>query len=137
LHELGAEEVVADIEGLADPVDLVLDNVGGLQLVQAWSRLAPGGSVQCIGWSSGEPAVFPPYSTVGPPRTLSSFLLAPPVAPDLANLVRLVAAGSLRVPIAWRGPLARVGDAAEALLGRRISGKAVLDVRRRASARGS
>jgi NADPH:quinone reductase len=137
LYALGAEEVVSDIDEVGEPLDLVLDNVGGPQLVQAWNRLAPGGCVQCVGWSSGEPAVFPPYSTVGPPKTLSSFLITPPVAPDLANLVRLVEAGSLRVPIAWRGPLTRIGDAADALLGRRIGGKAVLDVRRRTSARGS
>jgi NADPH:quinone reductase-like Zn-dependent oxidoreductase len=137
LRELGAEEVVGDIDELDEPLDLVLDNVGGPQLVQAWSRLAPGGSVQCIGWSSGEPAVFPPYSTVGPPKSLSSFLITAPVAPDLANLVRLVEAGSLRVPIVWRGPLTRAGEAVDALLARRINGKAVFDVRRRPSARGS
>jgi NADPH:quinone reductase-like Zn-dependent oxidoreductase len=131
LRELGAEEVVAEVADVAEPVDLVLDNVGGPQLVAAWGLVAPGGSVQCIGWSSGEPAVFPPYSTVGPARTLSSFLITAPVAPDLANLVHLVEAGSLRVPVAWRGPLTRIEDAAGALHERRISGKAVLDIPRR------
>ena len=111
-----------------EDVDIVLDNVGGPQLVAAWRRLAPGGSVQCVGWSSGEPAVFPPYATVGPARTLSSFLITAPVGPDLANLVRLVSDGSLRVDIGWRGPLARVGDAAEAMRTRRLRGKAVLDL---------
>jgi NADPH:quinone reductase len=32
------------------------------------------------------------------------------------------------VPIAWRGPLARIDDAVEALLNRRVPGKAVLDL---------
>jgi NADPH:quinone reductase-like Zn-dependent oxidoreductase len=138
LAELGAEEVITDIAELAEPVDLVLDTVGGPQLVAAWQHLATGGSVQCIGWSSGEPAVFPPYSTVGPAKSLSSFLITPPVAPDLANLVRLLKQGSLRVKISWRGPLARIADAGQALLDRQISGKAVLDLnprRRTASAR--
>jgi D-arabinose 1-dehydrogenase-like Zn-dependent alcohol dehydrogenase len=90
--------------------------------------LAPGGNIQCIGASSGEPATFPPYSTVGPAKSLHSFLITSPVASDLASLVRLVASGSLRVPIGWRGPLTRIDDAVTALLRRRVAGKAVLDV---------
>jgi NADPH:quinone reductase len=74
LAERGAHEVVHGLEGLDQPVDVVLDNVGGAQMVAAWQLLAPGGNLQSIGWSSGEPAVFPPYSTVGPPKSLSSFL---------------------------------------------------------------
>ena len=128
LIRAGAEQVVTDLAEIDEDVDVVLDNVGGPQLVAAWTRLAPGGSVQCIGWSSGEPAVFPAYSTVGPAKTLSSFLIAAPVAPDLANLVRLVEDGTLRVQIAWRGPLARLGEAAEAMRSRRLRGKAVLDL---------
>jgi NADPH:quinone reductase-like Zn-dependent oxidoreductase len=129
LTELGADEVVPDPSTVDVPVDLVLDTVGGPQLVTAWGLLAPGGSVQCIGASSGQPATFPAYSTVGPAKTLSSFLITAPVGPDLAALVRLVAAGSLRVPIAWRGPLAKITDAVDALVARRLPGKAVLDLR--------
>jgi len=32
-----------------------------------------------------EPAVFAPYSTIGPPRTLASFLIQAPVGKDLAE----------------------------------------------------
>lgn len=128
LVELGADETLTDVEQIEAPVDLVLDTVGGPQLVAAWGVLAPGGNIQCIGASSGMPTTFPPYSTVGPAKTLSSFLITPPVGPDLAALVRLVAAGSLRVPIAWRGPVTRIDDAVAALLGRRVPGKAVLDL---------
>jgi NADPH:quinone reductase-like Zn-dependent oxidoreductase len=128
LGVLGADETVTDIDQIDAPVDLVLDTVGGPQLVAAWGILAPGGNIQCIGASSGQPATFPAYSTVGPAKTISSFLITSPVAPDLASLVRLVAAGSLRVPIAWRGPLTRIEDAVTALLGRQVAGKAVLDV---------
>jgi NADPH2:quinone reductase len=72
--------------------------------------------------------VFPPYSTIGPPKSLTSFLNEGSVAADLADLVRLVELGALPVEIGWRGPLERFTDAAEALRGRRVSGKAVLDV---------
>jgi hypothetical protein len=44
-------------------------------MVAAWELLAPGGTLQSIGWTSGEPAVFPAYSTVGPPKSLTSFLI--------------------------------------------------------------
>jgi NADPH:quinone reductase-like Zn-dependent oxidoreductase len=54
-----------------------------------------------------------------------------PVGPDLSTLVRLVEAGSLRVGIAWRGPLSRIAEAADAMLARRLSGKAVLDLTQR------
>ncbi len=127
LAALGAEEVVTDLSEIGEPVDLVLDNVGGAALVAAWDLLAPGGSVQCIGWSSGEPATFAPYSTVGPPKSLSSFLISAPVAPDLASLVRLVEHGSLRVTISWRGPVTRVAEAIKSIVDRRLNGKAVLD----------
>jgi NADPH:quinone reductase-like Zn-dependent oxidoreductase len=129
----GADEVVVGLEGLDRPVDVVLDNVGGPQMVGAWHLLAPGGNLQSIGWTSGEPAVFPPYSTVGPPKSLSSFLNEGATGADLATLLRLVADGSLSVEIGWRGPLERIVDAVEVLRGRRLTGKAIVDVRPRAS----
>jgi NADPH:quinone reductase len=125
----GAVEVVVGLEGLEQPVDVVLDNVGGPQMVEAWQLLAPGGNMQSIGWTSGEPAIFPPYSTVGPPKSLSSFLNEGEAGADLATLVRLLADHSLSVEIGWRGPLERIADAVEKLRGRRLNGKAVLDVR--------
>jgi len=54
LAELGADEVVVGLEGIDQPVDVVLDNVGGPQMVAAWNLLAPGGSLQSIGWTSGQ-----------------------------------------------------------------------------------
>ena len=129
LARAGAEEVVVGLDGVDQPVDVVLDNVGGPQLVEAWTLLAPGGNLQSIGWTSGEPAVFDPYSTVGPPKTLSSFLNAGEAGPDLATLVKFVADGSLCVEIGWRGTWDRIAEAVRALSGRRVSGKAVLDVR--------
>jgi hypothetical protein len=48
---------------------------------------------------------------------------------ELATLVQLVAAGRLAVPVGWRGLWERVAEAARALLGRWVNGKAVLNVR--------
>jgi NADPH2:quinone reductase len=120
---------VVGLEGLAQSVDVVLDNVGGRQMVAAWQLLAPGGNLQSVGWASAEPAVFPPYSTVGPSKWLSSFLNQGEAGADLSTLVQLLANGSLNVEIGWRGPWERFSEAVEALRGRRVSGKAVLDVK--------
>jgi NADPH2:quinone reductase len=128
LIEAGADEVVVDLATLDQPVDVVVDSVGGSVLVAAWERLAPGGSLQSVGWTSGEPAVFPPYSTIGPPKSLTSFLIEGPVGSDLAVLVEHLAVGRLAVPIGWRGPWNEIEAAASAMRDRRVNGKAVLDV---------
>jgi NADPH2:quinone reductase len=120
--------VVVGLDGV-DEVDVVIDNVGGPQLVAAWGLLAPGGNVQSIGWSSGEPAVFPPYSTVGPPKSLTSFLIDPTTAgKDLAELLGHLSAGTLTVDVGWQGPLTDYATAADALRDRRVAGKAILSV---------
>jgi NADPH2:quinone reductase len=128
LIELGADDVIVGLGGLDDPVDVVIENVGGEYLVDAFAMLAPGGNLQSVGWTSGEPAVFPPYSTVGPAKTLTSFMMGPDVGEDLATLLGLIADGLLKVDIGWQGPWDRVDEAVDALLGRRVGGKAVLDV---------
>ncbi|WP_328860939.1 zinc-binding dehydrogenase [Streptomyces sp. NBC_00306] len=129
LVKAGADEVVVGLEGVDRPVDVIIDSVGGPQMVAAWDLLAPGGSLQSVGWTSGEPAVFPPYSTIGPAKSLTSFLndLSAP-AVDLALLVGYAADGRLAVEIGWQGPWERFADAAHALRRRTVRGKAVLRV---------
>ena len=73
--------------------------------------------------------MFPPYSTVGPSKSLTSFLNQGEAGGELATLVRLVAAGRFAVEVGWRGWWVRVAEAAEALVGRQVNGKVVLDVR--------
>ncbi|MGI8814964.1 MAG: zinc-binding dehydrogenase [Pseudonocardia sp.] len=126
LAELGAHEVVFGVDGLA-PVDVVVENVGGATLVGAWAALAPGGVLQSIGWTSGEPAVLPVYATVGPAKSLVSFQAGVDFGTDLAYLLDLVAQGRLRVDVGWRGSWQQFDDAVAALLGRTFLGKAVLD----------
>jgi NADPH2:quinone reductase len=130
LDRAGADEVVVGLDEVDRPVEVVLDSVGGPQLVAAWRLLAPGGGLQSIGWTSGEPAVFPPYATIGSPKTLTSFLVEGEVGGELATLVRLVADKGLSVEIGWQGEWERVAEAAEAIHGRRLIGKAVLHVAR-------
>jgi NADPH:quinone reductase len=128
LAELGAAEVVVGLEGVEPGLHGVLDNVGGPQLAEAFALLAVGGSVQCIGATSGEPTVFPPYSTVGELRSLQAFRMGDRLSEDLATLVGLLAQGALDPQIGRRADWKDVGGAAEELFARRIAGKAVLDV---------
>jgi NADPH:quinone reductase-like Zn-dependent oxidoreductase len=128
LTEIGAAEVVVGLDGIDGPVDLIIDNVGGPQMVAAWERLAPGGDLQSVGWTSGEPAVFEPYATIGPPRTITSFLIQPPIGANLSELVDHVASGRLRPEIGWRGPLEQIHDAVAGIRARSINGKAILDL---------
>ncbi|MFF4897918.1 zinc-binding dehydrogenase [Streptomyces sp. NPDC001068] len=130
LAEAGADEVLIGLEGLERPVDVVIDSVGGPQLVAAWNLLAPGGGVQSVGWTSGEPAAFPPYATVGPAKSLTSFVIEGDAGADLAVLTGLASEGAVTVEIGWQGSWHRFDEAAEALRGRLIPGKAVLEVTR-------
>ncbi|WP_211229430.1 zinc-binding dehydrogenase [Nakamurella lactea] len=128
LADAGADEVVEGMAGINEPVDIVVETVGGRQLVRAWELLAAGGSLQSIGWTSAEPAVFPPYATVGPPKTLTSYVNEFDAAADLAQLVRLVAEGAVVPEIGWRGSWERFDEAVDALRGRRVAGKVVFQL---------
>jgi NADPH2:quinone reductase len=128
LTDAGANEIVIGLDGIHELLDIVLDNVGGSTLTGAWDLLAPGGSLQSIGWSSSQPATFRPYATVGPPKSLTSFLIDAPVGDDLATLVTLLEAGHLTVDIGWQGSWNDLDQAADAMLGRTLRGKAILEI---------
>jgi NADPH:quinone reductase-like Zn-dependent oxidoreductase len=126
LPELGANEVVVGLEGVHAPLQLVLDNVGGPQLAAIWPLLGEGGSVQCIGTTSRQEAAF--TSLVGMRRSLEAFTKGGHSGEDMAYLLALMQAGKLQVGVGWRGSWTRIAEAAEALFGRRVHGKVILDV---------
>lgn len=128
LREIGAEEVVVGLDGITEPVRGVIDNVGGQQLADAFALLAEGGSLQSIGGTANEPTVFPPYATVGIRRSIEAFTMGGHLSGDLGYLVGLLAAGRLDPQIGWRGSWEHVDEAADALVGRQVAGKAVLDI---------
>jgi NADPH:quinone reductase-like Zn-dependent oxidoreductase len=128
LQDLGADEVIVGLEKVVEPVDIVVDNVGGATLVAAWDLLAPGGSLQSVGWASGERAEFRPYATIGAPKSLTSFLIGGDVGADLASLVSMVQEHRLAVDIGWRGSWTDIHAAADAMLGRSLRSKAILDL---------
>ena len=128
LQAVGADEVAVGIEAVEGPVFGVIENVGGPTLVRSFQLLEEGGSVISIGGVGGDAAVFPPYGTVGPHRSLVSFTMGGTLAADLAFLLSLLRAGTLHVQVGWRGPWTQAAEASRALRERRVLGKAVLDV---------
>lgn len=130
LQELGAAEVVVGLDGVTEPVFGVLDNVGGKLLAQAFSLVSDGGSVQSIGMASNEPTTidFEAERRRGNRKRLEPFTVRAPFQADLDYLLTLVADGELDPQIGLRDSWDNIAVAAQALLDRKVAGKAVLQV---------
>ncbi|WP_224283987.1 zinc-binding dehydrogenase [Streptomyces sp. LS1784] len=134
LRGLGAHEVIASPKEAAGPVDGVVDLVGGPQLVEAYQALAPGGTLVAAGHSSGQGEDFAFGALFGDAarhdRSVVSFYLlaCAGLDRDLGWLAHRVAAGELDPGITWRGDWDDAAEAVDALLGRRLHGKAVLTI---------
>ncbi|MFH8992477.1 zinc-binding dehydrogenase [Streptomyces sp. NPDC017940] len=134
LRDLGAHAVLSDPGEVEGTVDGVVDLVGGRQLVAAYEKVSGGGTLVSVGHSGGDDEHFPHGVLYGDQgrhdRSVVSFYLlgCADLGRDLEWLAGEVAAGRLDAGQAWRGSWADAGDAAAALLGRRLGGKAVLEV---------
>ncbi|MBT2230111.1 zinc-binding dehydrogenase [Nonomuraea sp. NEAU-A123] len=137
LRALGADEVVSGPHEIAEPVDGVVDLVGGDQLVSAYDRLAEGGTLVAVGHSANNGENFPFGAFFGDQgrhdRSIVTFFLlgCQGLAPDLTWLAGRLAAGRLDPQISWRGSWQEAAQATAALLGRRLHGKAVLEIEAR------
>jgi NADPH:quinone reductase-like Zn-dependent oxidoreductase len=134
LDALGAAEVVVGAEGglgtLTEPVSAAIDNVGGALLADVYRLAEPGGIVLSVGMASGQPTTidFEHARIHNGNARIQAFNVGSRLGSDLAHLAALTAAGRLDPQVGWRGPWEDVADAADALLGRRVLGKAVLEV---------
>ncbi|MGW6278466.1 zinc-binding dehydrogenase [Kribbella sp. NPDC055071] len=136
LRMLGATEVVDTPAKVQRPVYAVLDNVGGEQLVEGYDALEANGRLISVGNASKGDSVFPPESLrpLGGRhgRRIENFYLladcCTDFSADLTWLAAEVVAGRLDPAVSWRGDWSRHAEATDALLGRRLHGKAVLDV---------
>jgi len=136
LTEVGADVVVHELEPEGDTFEVIVEGVGGATLGAAIQRVAPGGVVVTFAGSDQAPVSFPTRALFGRASgaTVYGLLIFPELARhqsgtrDLQRLSALVAAGELTPQIDleanWREP----AEAIEALLDRRIAGKAVLHV---------
>lgn len=134
LRAIGADQVVAGPESVTVPVDCVLDMVGGPQLVAAYRKLAQNGTLVAVGHSSdvGESFAFGDLFGDGGRhnRSITSFHLTgcTDLGQGLSWLAGKVHDGSLDPRVTWQQSWRDVDQAIDALLGRRLSGKAVITI---------
>jgi NADPH:quinone reductase-like Zn-dependent oxidoreductase len=137
LRELGADELITELTPERDEdYDVILESVGGASLGAALNRVAPGGIVIAFGASSPDPATFdvPGFYRRAPGARMYGFMIFVELRrtgtgpADLRFLAEEVAAGRLdpgvSVVESWREHATVV----EALMDRRVAGKAVLRI---------
>lgn len=136
LAELGADEVTEDLEPGGETFDLIIDGVGGPVLGVALQRVAAQGTVVSFASTVTDPVSYPTrelFARAPGARLYGLYIFAELAhtrsgASDLARLAELVAAGRLDPQIDVVRSWHEAGEAIEALLGRRVAGKAVLTV---------
>ncbi|MGZ4152680.1 MAG: zinc-binding dehydrogenase [Actinomycetota bacterium] len=135
LSRLGADETAIGLDGEGEGFDLILESVGGRSLAAAMARVAELGTIVTFGNSSGETTEFDPrtFYRRGAPTMRGLFIVWELLhervgSRQLGTLVDLVARGALRADIDLVKPWNEAGSAVEALLERRIAGKAVLTI---------
>jgi NADPH:quinone reductase len=135
LAELGADEIAVGFAAEGDPFDLILESVGGVSLAAAVDRIAPEGTIVTFGNSSNEPTAFDTRVLYrkGAPTMLGFFVTYELLhgrtgSSRLAALATLVAEGRLSSKVDLTLPWERAAEAIDALMQRRISGKAVLTI---------
>lgn len=129
LAQLGAAEVVVGLGDLGEPVDAALDNVGGRMLADILAVMRPVGCVLSVGMASLQPTTIDfelARMRAGGAR-IEAFVVGSGFGADLPYLVSLLEAGELDPQIGWRGSWNRAGEAAAALIDRRVRGKAILE----------
>ncbi|MBN6050566.1 zinc-binding dehydrogenase [Nonomuraea sp. RK-328] len=131
LRELGAAAIVHDVGEADGPFDVVLESTGGTALATALARLVPGGTLVWFGQASRTPATVNFFDLLAGPENavIRHFHYAgAPYGPDLAALVRLVAAGRLHPEIGRTADWSETAEVLVDLRDRRIRGKAVLTI---------
>ena len=136
LAELGADEVVTELSANGDTYDVILDAIGGLVLGAALQRVAPRGTVISFAATVSEPVTYPTreHFSRAPGAQLHGLYIFDDLhhtrsaSRDLRRLADLVAEERLDPQIDVTVPWTEAGAAIQALLDRRVAGKAVLTV---------
>jgi NADPH:quinone reductase-like Zn-dependent oxidoreductase len=136
LRELGADEVASEIDPQGPIYEAILDAVGGPVLGAAIQRVAPVGIVVSFASTVPEAVSYPARELFAraPGARLYGFYLFGELhhtrsgSTDLRRLADLVAAKKLDPQVDLTLPWTDAGEAIEALMDRRVKGKAVLTV---------
>ena len=134
LRELGASEVITQIDQAQGLFDVILESVGGASLTKAFHLVTPHGTIVVFGNSSGEDTPFNLFHLFGHEgMRLQAFFSYNPgmittLSADLTFLVTLVATGKLTAPIGLETSWHELIPALTALHDRQIEGKAIFHV---------
>lgn len=136
LEELGADEVLAELDAEGPNFDVVVEAIGGPVLGAALQRIAPGGTVVSFASTVTEPVSYPTralFARAPGARLYGLFVFAElehtrTCSSDLRRLAELIAAGKLDPQIAMQSSWEQAGEAVQALLDRKVNGKAVLTI---------
>ena len=136
LAALGADEVAQELEPEGPDYEVVIDAIGGPVLGTALRRVAPFGTVVNFGATTPEPVSYPTRELFSraPGAKLVGLYIFPELdhtrsaSRDLRRLADLIAAGKLDPQIDLTASWRDATGAIEALLARRVNGKAVLVV---------
>jgi NADPH:quinone reductase-like Zn-dependent oxidoreductase len=134
LAELGATDVVFDLDRLDGRFDLILESTGGPSFEAAIRLVAPGGRVVVFGNSSDTPATisFSDFRGRAGAQIVAFFVYEsgepPSFGEDLGLLADLIADDKLHPNIGLETPWTQANDVFEAVWGRQVNGKAVLSV---------
>jgi len=143
LMEIGADSVLVDGDDLADRVSEVtggtlprlgIDAIGGAAIQRLARSTGDGGTVVNYGLLSGEPLMIDARETVFRDITVRGFWLAPwfgktdpkEIGATYAFLGRLVADGTLHIPVEATYPLSQVKDAVAHAAREGRSGKIII-----------
>jgi NADPH:quinone reductase-like Zn-dependent oxidoreductase len=133
LRDLGADEVIHELEGEGPRFDAIVEGVGGASLSAAMRRIAPGGTIVTFAPTDPSDVTFPstwygtnPGAKLYAFRVFEELVAAGGATRGLERLLRLLAAGRIDPQIDSERSWREAGAAIEALNARRIAGKAVL-----------
>jgi len=137
LVELGADEVQDELAAQGPEYDVIIDAVGGPVLGAAIGRIAPSGTIVSFAATIDEPVSYPTRTLFGRAPSAKIYGLyvfyelerTGACSADLRRLARLIADGKLDPQIHLTASWTQAQGAIEALLDRRVNGKAVLTIR--------
>jgi NADPH:quinone reductase-like Zn-dependent oxidoreductase len=134
LAELGADAVLPELPSEGETFDVILDAIGGPVLGAALQRVAPRGTVVSFAATVPEPVSYPTRELFSraPGAVLHGLYIFDELdhtrtaAADLRRLADLVASGRVDPQIDLTTSWSEAPSAIQALLDRRVAGKAVL-----------
>lgn len=130
LRQLGADDVVSDIDELRGRFDLILESVGGETLGRLVTRVDPQGTLVMFGNSSDEPTTFNVRDVYNDAlvrlQGFELFFGGDPFGRDLGYLASLVADRKLDPQLGGEMPWEEIAEAMDRLRNRGVAGKIAL-----------